>query len=130
MGCSSCSNGNGTPAGCKNNGSCGVSGCNKLEVFDWLAGMQLPQGQRIFDVVEVRFKNDRKGYFRASGSLELHTGDLVKVESSPGYDIGIVSVVGELVKLQLKRKDIKDNHELKRITGRPSQEEIDRWHKA
>lgn len=128
MGCESCSNG--TPAGCRNNGSCGVTGCNKLEVFDWLAGMALPDGQKPFDVVEIRFKNDRKGYYRAGGDVEVQMGDVVKVESSPGYDVGIVSVTGELVKMQLRRKDVKDNHELRKVYRKANQEEIDKWHDA
>lgn len=68
MGCITCSTNDGTkvnhiPAGCNSNGSCGTaSGCNKLEVFDWLANMELPSGQAIFDIVEVRFKNSRKEF--------------------------------------------------------------------
>ncbi len=130
MGCASCSNGNGTPAGCRNNGSCGVSGCNKLEVFDWLAGMELPDGQKPFDVIEVRFKNDRKGFYRMSGESELHVGDVVKVDGNPGFDIGVVSLMGELVKIQLKRRDIKDNHELGKVYRQANQEELDKWQKA
>jgi hypothetical protein len=65
MGCSSCSTGNGLPAGCKNNGACGTYGCNKLDVFDWLSGVPLADGQKAFDVVEVRFKNSRWMFLRA-----------------------------------------------------------------
>ena len=61
MGCSSCSTGkDGQPRGCKNNGTCGTDGCNKLTVFDWLSNMSLPNGHEPFDCVEVRFKNSRK----------------------------------------------------------------------
>mgnify|MGYP006180022709 CR=1 FL=1 len=130
MGCSSCSNGGGVPNGCKNNGSCGVSGCNKLEVFDWLSGMTLPAGQKPFDVVEVRFKNDRKNFFRKSPSIELQVGDIVTVESSPGQDVGVVSVVGELTRLQLKKKSVKDNHELRKIVRKSTQEDIESWQEA
>ena len=64
MGCSSCSTGkDGQPRGCKNNGTCGTDGCNKLTVFDWLSNMSLPNGEKPFDCVEVRFKNSRKKIF-------------------------------------------------------------------
>lgn len=128
MGCSSCSSGaNGLPGGCKNNGACGTYGCNKLEVFDWLAGMELPQGQKPFDIVEVRFKNSRKGFFRNSANLELYAGDVVCVDVSPGFDVGVVSLTGELVKIQMKRKDIKDNYEVKKILRKATADDINRW---
>jgi len=128
MGCSSCSSGaNGLPGGCKNNGACGTYGCNKLDVFDWLAGMELPQGQKPFDIVEVRFKNSRKGFYRNSGNLELYAGDVVSVDVSPGFDVGVVSVTGELVKMQMKRKDVKDNYEIKKILRKATEEDINRW---
>ena len=127
MGCSSCSTGGGLPGGCKNNGACGTYGCNKLEVFDWLAGMELPQGQKPFDIVEVRFKNSRKAFYRNSSNLELFAGDVVAVDVSPGYDVGVVSLTGELVRIQLKRKDIKDNYEIKKILRKASPEDITRW---
>ncbi|MFZ4784887.1 MAG: PSP1 domain-containing protein [Flavobacteriales bacterium] len=128
MGCSSCSsNNNGLPAGCKNNGACGTYGCNKLEVFDWLAGMELPLGQKAFDVVEVRFKNSRKHFYRNVNNLELYPGDVVAVEASPGHDIGVVSLTGELVRIQLKRKDVKDNFEVRKIYRKAKEEDIAKW---
>src|SRR5579871_5977615 len=102
MGCTTCSSGsNGTPSGCKNNGTCGTGGCNKLNVYNWLVDMQLPQGQQPFDVVEVRFKGSRKEFYRNKENIELKTGDVVAVESSPGHDVGVVSLAGELVRFQL-----------------------------
>jgi cell fate regulator YaaT (PSP1 superfamily) len=113
MGCSGCSSGRGCstaapglPGGCRNNGSCGTGGCNKLGVFDWLAGMELPHGQKQFDIVEVRFKNSRKEFFRNTDGIELNVGDVIAVESSPGHDMGVVSPTGELVKMQMKKKGI------------------------
>ena len=65
MGCATCSNNGGkVPAGCRSNGSCGTSGCNKLEVFDWLVNMEMSDSQLNFDCVEVRFKNSRKDFYR------------------------------------------------------------------
>ena len=89
MGCSNCSSGGGTPRGCKNNGTCSSGGCNKLEVYDWLANIALPSGQTAYDIVEIRFKNSRKSFFRNSKSLSLQVGDVVVVEASPGYDRSI-----------------------------------------
>ncbi len=101
-------------AGCKNNGMCLTGGCNKMNVFDWLANMELPAGQTC-NIVEVRFKNGRKDFFRNTEGITLHTGDVVVVETNPGYHIGHVSLQGELVRLQMQKKKIADNDELKKI---------------
>src|SRR5687768_6471378 len=98
MGCGSCSSGTGVPNGCKSNGACGAGGCGKLSVYDWLADIDLPNGQSTYDVVEVRFKNSRKGFFRNMKDIQLQVGDAVVVEASPGHDVGVVSVVGELAR--------------------------------
>lgn len=130
MGCSSCSTKNGLPGGCKNNGACGTYGCNKLDVFDWLAGVPLADGQKAFDIAEVRFKNSRKAFFRIPQGLELAIGDVVAVESSPGHDIGVISLTGELVRIQMRKKDIKDNYEVKKIYRKAKQEDIEKWQEA
>jgi cell fate regulator YaaT (PSP1 superfamily) len=130
MGCESCSNGDGSPAGCRNNGNCGSSGCNKLEVFDWLAGMELPGGQSAFDIAEVRFKNNRKNFYRIPSSLEVFHGDVIMVEGSPGKDAGVVSLTGELVKIQMRKKGVKDNHELRKVIRKATDEDIEKWQKA
>lgn len=78
--------------------------CCKYDTFNWLDDIKAPAGKEKFDIVEVRFKNSRKEYFRYNTEYELNTGDFVAVESSPGHDIGIVSLVGEIVRLQLNRK--------------------------
>src|SRR5262245_58966718 len=107
MGCSGgCGTGS-TPAGCGNNGACGtLDSCNKLAVFDWLGNMALPGGQKPFDVVEVRFKNSRKEFYRNTGNLGLYVGDVVAVEANSGHDIGTVSLTGELVRLQMKKRNV------------------------
>ena len=115
MGCSSCSSGNGVPSGCKSNGACGTYGCNKLDVFDWMSGMDLPNSFRAFDVAEVRFKHTRKGFYRVPQGMDVYTGDVVVVDVGPGYDVGVVSLSGELVKNQMKRREVKDNYEIKKI---------------
>ena len=133
MGCATCSNnsGSGVPAGCNNNGSCKTGGCNKLEVFDWLSDIQLPFGQKPFAVVEVRFKNGRKHYYQNNKNISLFIGDTVVIEGSPGYDVGIVSLTGELVKTQLKRKGVNEKEsDLKKIYRKASQEDLDKWIKV
>jgi len=128
MGCSSCSSGGGTPRGCKNNGTCSSGGCNKLDVFDFLGNMSLGEGVSPFDMYEVRFKNSRKGFFRNSNNLSLQVGDVVVLEASPGYDVGVVSVGGELARIQIRKKapDLKPL-ESKKILRIANQAEIDKW---
>ncbi len=131
MGCSSCSNDGGTPKGCKSNGSCGTGGCNKLFVFDWLSNMSLPNGQEAFDWVELRFKNGRKEFYRNASNLTLHAGEVVAVEAHPGHDIGTVSIVGELVRLQMRKKGFKiPEEDTSKIYRKASQRDIDRWIEA
>jgi cell fate regulator YaaT (PSP1 superfamily) len=134
MGCSSgCGTStNGIPAGCNNNGSCGTAdGCNKLTVFDWLGNMSLPMGQKPFDIVEVRFKNSRKEFFRNTNSLTLNVGDAVAVEATSGHDIGTISMTGELVRLQLKKKNINaSSDEIRKIYRKAKQADIDKWKEA
>lgn len=134
MSCTSCSTGqdNGIPKGCNNNGSCGTGGgCNKLNVFDWLANMRLPEGQVACDVMEIRFKNSRKEFFRNVNNLSLNVGDVVAVESSPGHDIGVVSITGELVRLQMRKKNVSyDSDEIRKIYRKAKQQDIDKWREA
>ncbi len=134
MGCSSgCgTEKNGIPAGCNNNGSCGTTGgCNKLTVFDWLGNMSLPDGQKAFDVVEVRFKNSRKEFFKNTNNLTLNVGDAIAVEATSGHDMGTVSLTGELVKLQLKKRNVNfDSEEIKKVYRKAKQTDIDKWKEA
>lgn len=139
MGCGNCNTGRGNhntgsgiPAGCNNNGSCGTTGgCNKLNVFDWLGNMSLPAGQQAFDMVEIRFKNSRKDFFKNVNTLTLNVGDVVAVEASPGHDIGVVSLTGELVRLQMKKKGVNfDSEETKKIYRKAKQQDIDKWREA
>jgi len=129
MGCSSCATGkDGQPKGCKNNGTCGTDGCNKLTVFDWLSNMTLPSGEKPFDFVEVRFKNSRKEFFKNTENLSLSIGDIVATQAISGHDIGMVTLTGELVRVQMKRKkeDFKAAKPL-RVYRKASQKDIDIW---
>lgn len=129
MGCTSCSSGaDGQPKGCKNNGTCGSDGCNKLTVFDWLANMSLPGDQKPFIGVEVRFKNGRKHFYKNTENLSLSIGDIVATEATSGHDIGIVTLTGELVKVQMKKKSRNETAEdLPKIYRKATQKDIDIW---
>lgn len=131
MGCASCSKGpDGLPRGCKNNGRCGSCGCGSKTVFDWLEGISLPSGAKAFDVVEVRFKNNRTGFFRKKSTDTYHVGDVVTIDLKPGHDVGVVSLTGELVRSQMKSKKVRDDHEIKHIANKSTKEEIEVWHTA
>lgn len=119
------------PDGCKVSGSCSTLSCDKLTVFDWLGNMKLPASQIPFDIYEVRFKNGRKSFFKNVNNLSLCTGEAIAVESSPGHDIGTITLSGELVKLQLKRKKIAlDSENILKIYRKATQNDIGIWQKA
>ncbi len=133
MACTNCSTGtkDGTPRGCKNNGTCGTDSCNKLTVFDWLGNMNLPTGEAPFDCVEIRFKNGRKEFYRNTEKLTLSIGDVVATEASPGHDVGIVTLTGELVRIQMKKKGVSlTSPDILKIYRKASQKDIDIWKDA
>ncbi|MGA9238208.1 PSP1 domain-containing protein [Robiginitalea sp.] len=131
MGCSSCSTGkDGQPRGCRNNGTCGTDGCNKLTVFDWLSNMSLPAGQQAYNAVEVRFKNSRKEFFRNSEGLSLSIGDVVATQAKSGHDIGMVTLTGELVRVQMRKKKVTYDESLPKIYRKATQRDIDKWVKV
>ena len=132
MGCSSCSTGkDGQPRGCKNNGTCGTDGCNKLTVFDWLSNMSLPSGSEPFNFVEVRFKNSRKEFYKNTEKLSLSIGDIVVTQAKSGHDVGMVTLTGELVKVQMKKKKAPlTGEEVLNLYRKASQRDIDTWQKC
>lgn len=109
--------------GCASVDTCGNS--YKLSVFDWLSNINSP-AQSNTDFVEVRFKNDRKFFYKNVNKLPLHIGSVVTVESSPGHDIGVVSLSGELVKIQMKKKYVSEENPLK-IYRLANQKDIEVW---
>jgi cell fate regulator YaaT (PSP1 superfamily) len=131
MGCGSCGNNNGSHSpGCGNNGACSTGSCNKLNVYNWLTDMVLPEDYEPFNIVEVRFKGSKKQFYKNVNHLELFTGDKVIVDSDVGYDVGEVSLAGELVKLQLKKYGIDENNsEMRTIKNVASEEEIEKYQK-
>lgn len=132
MACSSCGTGgcgskkDGKVGGCKNNGTCGTGGCNKMNVFDWLSNMELPSQER-FDIVEVRFKNGRKDFFRNENQLDLTTGDMLVVDTGGGHHIGELTLQGELVRLQMNRKKVKNDAAIKPIYRIATEKDLDKF---
>ncbi|WP_082161527.1 regulatory iron-sulfur-containing complex subunit RicT [Rufibacter radiotolerans] len=141
MGCSSCSSGgcgtkttsaDGTEvvAGCKSNGGCSTGGCNRLNVFDWLSDMEIPVSFKEFDIVEIRFKGGRKEFFRNVNRLPLITGDAVVVDVPNGHHIGHVSLKGELVRLQMNKKKVQNNDELRTIYRVATEKDMEKFNAA
>ena len=114
MGCACGTTKNGKVSGCKNNGACETGGCNKMNVFDWLSNMEMPAANR-FEIVEVRFKNGRKDFYRNPENIDLTAGDTVIVEVQNGHHMGNVSLQGELVRLQMKKKNVANDGEIRKI---------------
>ena len=109
--------------------SCKSSVCSKLDVYDWLRNV--PNGLITNDLVEVRFKNTRKSFYRNVNGLGLKQGDIIAVEASPGHDIGIVSLVGELVNQQIKKYKVRtENGEYKKVYRKAKTADIEKWKEA
>lgn len=107
-------------------------GCGRqdrqLNTYDWLA--DVPGNAESTDLVEVQFKNTRKGYYHNVNALDLKKGDVVAVEASPGHDIGVVTLTGKLVKLQVKKANLKSMDDIKRIYRIAKPVDIDKWREA
>ncbi len=132
MGCGTCSSGGCTPAGCKSNGSCLTDGgCSKLDVYDWLSDMDLPSNYKPFPYVEVRFKGSRKDFYRNVENIYLEAGELVAVETTTGgYDIGHVTLTGELVRMQMNRKRVTEEKAPLKIYRKATTQDVDKWKHA
>jgi len=132
MSCATCTNnGSGAPAGCKNNGYCGNDGCNKLTAFNWLSNMAQAQNSEANKIVELRFKNGRKAFFKNENGLQLYEGDIVVVEAQKGHDVGIVCLTGELVRIQMRKKNLLiQTDELLNIKRKADQKDIDQWQES
>lgn len=128
-GCSTCSTTGGGTGGCQNNGTCGTSDCNKMNSFDWLTHMGIPQVDN-FDVVEVKFKGGRKEYFRNVDYLSLTTGDPVVVDVPSGHHIGYISLQGELVRLQMQKRKVRNDDAITRIYRVANQKDMEKWEEA
>lgn len=128
MACTNCSTTTGNAPGCKSEGACSTGNCGKMPVFNWLSNMSLPAGQEPFDIFEVRFKNGRKEFFKNKNKLNVHMGDHVAVEASPGHDVGVISLKGELVRLQMRKKKVKlDSDQVKTLYRHASDSDLEKW---
>ncbi|MEO6683468.1 MAG: regulatory iron-sulfur-containing complex subunit RicT [Ginsengibacter sp.] len=134
MGCDGCSTGKkgGQPSGCKSNGTCNTGGCNRLNVHDWLANLPFSDPESDCRVVEISFnQGSRKDFFRNSTLNYFSKGDLVTLEGVNGFDVGEVSVTGEVVRMQLKKKGVKeDSPEIKKILRLATDTDIEKWKEA
>ena len=133
MACATCSSGGGCSTskvgGCGSKGGCSSGGCTRLNVFDWLADVDMPSDFRGFDCVEIRFKGGRKEFFRNDKHLPLVTGDAVVVEAAgSGWHLGHVSLKGELVRLQMRKKKVPtDSRDIRPILRVATPDDEERW---
>lgn len=135
MGCGSCGTAsNGKPGGCKSNGGCSSGGCNRLNVHDWLQNLPFHDPESSCKVVEVSFQQgSRKDYYRNATLQYFEKGERVTVEGVGGFDVGEVSLTGELVRLQLKKKAIDEfSPDIKKILRSSGERDLDLFnqHKA
>jgi cell fate regulator YaaT (PSP1 superfamily) len=127
MGCSSCGTGSEKAAGCKSNGGCSTGGCNRMNAYDWLANLPFSDPESTCRVIEVSFNNgSRKDYYRNSTVQLFEKGDMVAVEGVSGFDVGMVNLTGEVVRLQLKKKGINEyDPEMRKVLRRAVDRDID-----
>lgn len=130
MGCTGCSTANGTkPNGCKSNGGCSSGGCNRMNAYDWLQNLPISDYDSACRVIEVSFsQGTRKDFFRNPNLQPFEKGDLIAVEGVSGFDLGEVSLTGEIVRLQMKKRGVKeDNPEMKKVLRKATDRDIEIW---
>jgi cell fate regulator YaaT (PSP1 superfamily) len=127
MGCTNCGTENGKPNGCKSNGGCSTGGCNRMNVHDWLANLPFSDPESGCRIVEISFNNgSRKDFFRNTTMQLFEKGDMVSVEGVSGFDVGMINLTGEIVRLQLKKKNIDEaNPDIKRILRYSSDKDLE-----
>ena len=125
MGCGSC--GTGTPNGCKSNGSCGTGSCNRMNTHDWLMNLPITNADDVCRVIEVSFnQGSRKDFFRNGTLQHFEKGELITVEGVAGFDVGDVSLTGEIVRLQMKKKGVDEfNPDMKKVLRRATDRDLD-----
>ncbi len=131
MGCSSCSSGTGgTPMGCENNGHCTSGRCNKLNTYDWLSQLDIFDDNDL-GMVEVSFKNGaRKDFYRNELGDRVITGDMVVVDTGNGYDVGRISLSGDLVGLQMKKKKVSETREFNKVIRKAHNRDLEKLREA
>lgn len=119
----------GKPAGCRSNGGCSSGGCNRMNVFDWLSSIPLSEQSTPFDIIEISFnQGSRKDFFRNATHQLFEKGEMVAVEGVGGFDVGEVSLSGELVRLQMKKKRVNDSPEIKKVLRAASEDDLKKMH--
>ncbi len=123
MGCGSCGT---TPGGCKSHGHCASGSCNRMNVYDWLANLPFSDPESSCKMIEVSFNNgSRKDYFKNTTNHFFEKGDMIAVEGVSGFDVGSVNMTGELVRLQLKKNNIREgNPEVKKVLRRANENDL------
>ena len=101
---------------------------NKLNTYDWLCGV--PDAENATDFVEVQFKNTRKGYYLNQAHIPLEKGDMVAVEATPGHDIGMVTLTGKLVLLQMRKNNVRTDQEPKKIYRKARPADLEKYEEA
>ncbi len=131
MACGSCSkDGSTSAAGCGKNGSCLNGGCNRLNTMDWLSMMDIPD-PAAYPYHEVSFKNGAtKGFFINSDRLDVHSGNWVVVETGNGRDVGVINLSGEIARLQIRKKKVKEDQITNKILRIASQRDIEKMYEA
>jgi len=131
MGCTGCTVcDDGSPKGCKSNGGCATGGCNRLNTYDWLTSMEINDTESC-DVVEVSFKNGaRKDFYSNQPHTEAITGDMVVVETGNGLDVGKVTLSGELVRLQMRKKKVNSRDVANKVVRRANDRDLQRMAEA
>ena len=105
MGCSACGSAEGKVLGCKSNGGCSTGSCNRMNVYDWLSNLPFTDPDTSCRIIEVSFNNgSRKDFFRNNSVHVFEKGDMVSVEGVSGFDVGTVTLTGEIVRIQLKTR--------------------------
>jgi cell fate regulator YaaT (PSP1 superfamily) len=134
MGCGSCGTKtkDGKPSGCKSNGGCSSGGCNRMNVHNWLNDLPVSDIGKPYPIIEVSFNHgSRKDFYKNTTVHFFEKGDFITVEGGPGFDVGTVSLTGELVKLQMAKRGIKeDSDEVKKILRISTAEEVQKMDEA
>jgi cell fate regulator YaaT (PSP1 superfamily) len=127
MGCSNCGTADGKPGGCQSHGSCGTGSCNRMNVYDWLSNLPIHDPETECRVLEISFnQGSRKDFYRNSTTQIFEKGECVSVEGVSGFDVGTVSLTGELVRLQMKKKTVDEFHpDMKKVLRRASDRDLD-----
>ena len=130
MACGSCGTGSdGKPGGCKSNGGCSTGGCNRMNTYDWLVNLPVHDTEAACRVIEVSFnQGSRKDFFRNNSLQYYEKGEMIAVEGVSGFDVGEVSLTGEVVRIQLKKKGVDEfNPEMKKVLRKTTDRDLDLW---